>query len=256
MFRLIGLALVGVLPGWPLRRALYRALFGYRFGRGARIAAFNVVDARKLSMAEGARIRGAGNVFLNLHVLEMGAYATIGGPRFGGNRVRGTANKRGYPCASLRLGPCAIVELEHYFDVCADVEIGANTVIGGLRSVFFTHTFHEAEFKPIRVGRDVYVGSNCKFQMGVSVADGCVVGMGAVVVKDVEVPGALAAGVPAKVVREDAGLDTRAAFALRRRPYFDGERVLQPVELAERAASSGGPTTEPTDTHAATKAEG
>lgn len=236
MLRLLALALIGVLPGWPLRRALYSALFGYRFGKGARIAAFSLIDARKLTMAEGARIRGASNVILNLHELEMGAYATIGGPRFGGNRVRGTANKRSYPHATLRLGPCAIVELEHYFDVCADVEIGANTVIGGLRSVFFTHTFHEPEFRPIHIGRDCYVGSNCKFQMGVSVADGCAVGMGAVVVKSIETPGALAAGVPAKVVREDAGLDTRAAFALRRRPYFDGQRVIQPAELA---ASTG-----------------
>lgn len=228
MGRVVLLAIIGVLPGWPLRRALYRALFGYRFGKGARIAAFNVIDARTLTMAEGAKIRGAGNIVLNLHELDMGPYATIGGPRQGGNRVRGTANKPSYPHAALRVGPCAIVELEHYFDVCADIEIGANVVLGGLRSVFFTHTFHEPEFRPIRIGRDVYVGSNAKFQMGVSVADGCIVGLGAVVVKDIETPGALAAGVPAKVVREDAGYDPRAAFAMRRRPYFDGERVVMP----------------------------
>ena len=226
MFRLAILALISAIPGWPLRRPLYRALFGYRFGPGARIAMFSVVDAQKLSMAEGAKIRGAKNLLLNLHELDMGAYATIGGPRFGGNRVRGTAHKPSYPAAAFRLGACSIVELEHYFDLCADIELGSNVVIGGLGSVFFTHTFHRAQFEPIRIGDDVYVGSNCRFQMGTSIADGCIVGMGAVVVKPLEASGALVGGVPARVIAEDAEYDAAAAFALRSRPYFDGERVV------------------------------
>lgn len=225
MPRLALLALIGVLPGWPLRRLLY-GTFGYRFGCGARIAWGNLVDARRLEMAEGAKIRGIGNVLLNLHELTMGPFATIGGPRFGGNRVRGTAHKRGYPCAAMRLGACAIVEVEHYFDLCADIEIGANTVIGGIRSVFFTHTFHEPEFRPIRLGRDVYVGSNCRFQMGVDVADGCIVAMGAVVVNNADMAGALIGGVPAKVLRDDAGYVASEAFALRRRPYLALDHVV------------------------------
>lgn len=228
MIRILVLTLISAVPGWPLRRALYRAFFGYRFGPGARIGMYSVIDAKKLMMAEGAKIRGAGNVMLNLHELDMGAYATMGGPRLGGNRVRGTANKPTYPHAALRIGPCAIVELEHYFDVCADIELGANVVVGGLGSVFFTHTFHRAEFEPIRIGRDVYIGSNCRFQMGVSVADGCIVGMGAVVVKSIEAHGALVGGVPAKVIAEDAGYDAPTAFAMRHRPYFDGARVIHP----------------------------
>lgn len=228
MIRILTLALISAVPGWPLRRVLYRLLFGYRFGRGARIAMYSIVDARTLTMAEGARIRGAGNVILSLRELDMGPYATMGGPRFGGNRVRGTANKPSYPPAALRIGPCAIVELDNYFDVCADIELGANVVIGGLGTVFFTHTFHRPEFEPIRIGRDVYVGSNCRFQMGASVADGCIVGMGAVVVKPIEAEGALVGGVPAKVIAEDAAYDAPAAFRLRRRPYFDGERVVMP----------------------------
>jgi len=227
MIRILALALISAIPGWPLRKPLYRA-FGYRFGKGARISMFSLIDAKKLTMAEGAKIRGAGNIVLNLHELDMGAFATLGGPRQGGNRVRGTANKPTYPHAALRIGPCAIVELEHYFDVCADIELGANVVVGGLGTVFFTHTFHRAEFEPIRIGRDVYIGSNARFQMGTSVGDGCIVGMGAVVVKQIEATGALIGGVPAKVIAENAEYDAPAAFALRRRPYFDGERVIHP----------------------------
>ncbi len=229
MARLAILTLVAALPGWPLRRLAYRALFGYRFGRGARIAWLNIIDARELELAQGAQIRGFGNVLLNLHRLEMGPYATIGGPRFGGNRVRGTGHKHGYPPATFRMGACSIVEIEHYLDLCADIDIGANTVIAGLGSTFFTHAFHEPEFRPIRIGRDVLVGSNARFQMGVSVADGCVIGIGAVVVRDIGTPGALAGGVPARVIREDAGYDAPSAFALRRRPYSapDGT-IVQP----------------------------
>jgi hypothetical protein len=228
MIRILALALISAIPGWPLRKPLYRAFFGYRFGKGARISMFSLIDAKKLTMAEGAKIRGAGNIVLNLHELDMGPFATLGGPRQGGNRVRGTANKPTYPHAALRIGPCAIVELEHYFDVCADIELGANVVVGGLGTVFFTHTFHRAEFEPIRIGRDVYIGSNARFQMGTSVGDGCIVGMGAVVVKPIEATGALIGGVPAKVIAENAEYDAPAAFALRRRPYFDGERVIHP----------------------------
>jgi len=222
------LALIACLPFWPLRRLSYRTFFGYRFGRGARISMLSLVDAKELVMDEGARIRGAFNLFLNLHELRMGAFATIGGPRLGGNRVRGTSNKRGYPRAALRLGPCAIVELEHYFDVCADVEIGANSVIGGLGTVFFTHTFHRPEFEPIVVGPDVYVGSHCRFQMGTAVPRGSVVGMGAVVTRPSDAAGALFGGVPARVIAEDARYDAAAALALRGRPYFDGSRVIHP----------------------------
>lgn len=228
MLRIAVLALISTIPGWPLRRALYSALFGYKFGPGARIGMYSLVDAKKLTMAEGAKIRGAKNVFLNLHELEMGPFATIGGPRLGGCRVRGTAHKPTYPHATLRLGPCAIVEIEHYFDLCADIDLGANVVVGGLGTVFFTHTFHRAEFEPIHIGRNVYIGSNARFQMGTSVGDGCIVGMGAVVVKPVEATGALVGGVPAKVISEDAGYDAPTAFAMRRRPYFDGERVIHP----------------------------
>lgn len=228
MMRILVLAIISAIPGWPLRRLLYRLFFGYRFGEGARIAMLSVVDAKKLTMAEGAKIRGVGNAILNLDELDMGPYSKMGGPRFGGNRVRGTANKPSYPKAALRLGPCASVGLEHYFDVCADIELGPNVVVAGLGTVFFTHTFHRPDFEPIHIGRDVFIGSNCRFQMGTSVADGCVVGMGAVVVQPVLVSGAMVGGVPAKVISDDAGYDAAAAFKLRGHPYFDGERIVHP----------------------------
>ncbi len=53
---------------------------------------------------------------------------------------------------------------------------------------------------PVRIGDDVWLGANAVVLRGVSIGDGAVVAAGAVVRGDVP-PGALAVGVPARVVR-------------------------------------------------------
>lgn len=53
---------------------------------------------------------------------------------------------------------------------------------------------------PIRLGRDVWVGSNATILPGVSIGDGAVVGAGAVVTRDVP-PDVVVAGVPARVIK-------------------------------------------------------
>jgi acetyltransferase-like isoleucine patch superfamily enzyme len=56
-------------------------------------------------------------------------------------------------------------------------------------------------FGPIVIERDVWVGSNATILPGVRLGQGCVVGAGAVVAKDVP-PMTLVVGVPARVARE------------------------------------------------------
>lgn len=53
--------------------------------------------------------------------------------------------------------------------------------------------------KPTRIGRDVWLGAGVTVLGGVSLGDGCVIGAGAVVTKDIP-SGAIAIGVPARVV--------------------------------------------------------
>lgn len=53
----------------------------------------------------------------------------------------------------------------------------------------------------VRLGERVLVGSHCLILKGVSIAPGCVVAAGSTVTRSVETPGALLAGVPARVVR-------------------------------------------------------
>lgn len=52
------------------------------------------------------------------------------------------------------------------------------------------------ELRPTKIGRDVWLGAGVKVLGGVTIGDGCIVGAGAVVTKDLP-SGAVAYGVPA-----------------------------------------------------------
>jgi len=54
--------------------------------------------------------------------------------------------------------------------------------------------------KDVRIGSDVWTGLDTKILPGVKIGDGCVIGTGAVVTKDIP-PKCVAVGVPAKVIK-------------------------------------------------------
>ena len=113
------------------RHFLYRELFGFKIGTHAKIGMLNLLDIKTLVMEDHATIRGVGNIFINVHRVEMGRYSRIGGPRIGSNLFRGTTNKKDYPPSVLKMGNCSVIELFHYFDLCGDIIIGHNVVVGG-----------------------------------------------------------------------------------------------------------------------------
>jgi maltose O-acetyltransferase len=86
--------------------------------------------------------------------------------------------------------------------------VGENTMIGPLTSITTSTHDYAAETmyytliqKPIRFGRDVWVGAGAVILPGVTIGDGAVIGAGAVVTKDVPAF-TIAIGVPARVVAE------------------------------------------------------
>lgn len=54
--------------------------------------------------------------------------------------------------------------------------------------------------KPVIIGDDVWIGRRAIIMPGVTIGDGCVIGAGAVVTKDIP-PYSVAGGVPAKVIK-------------------------------------------------------
>jgi acetyltransferase-like isoleucine patch superfamily enzyme len=209
---------------------LYRTLFGFDLARNARIGMFNYLDVRKLTMRDHSHIRGFGNIFMSVHEVEMLEFARIGGPRVGLNLFRGTANKKDRPRATLRIGRCSIIELFHYFDICGDILLGDNVCIGGIRSVFFTHTISRDTYDPIVIGDNVYVATNCLFQMGTRIGARSMVGMGSVVVKPIDEEDVLIGGVPARILKENFGYSAEEAFRLRHKVYFRDGSFVQPEE--------------------------
>jgi acetyltransferase-like isoleucine patch superfamily enzyme len=64
----------------------------------------------------------------------------------------------------------------------------------------------EIDRSPTEVGDYVFIGANAVVQMGARIGDHCIIAAGAVVLEDAVIPPySLAAGVPAKVVRDIRG---------------------------------------------------
>ena len=96
-------------------------------------------------------------------------------------------------------------------EVYGPVTIG-NDVMMGPDVVVYTsgHRFDRVDItmieqgytepRPVNIGNDVWIGRRAIIMPGVTIGDGCVIGAGAVVTKDIP-PYSLAGGVPAKVIK-------------------------------------------------------
>lgn len=91
------------------------------------------------------------------------------------------------------------------------VEIGNDVLIGpGTVIATVSHAISPrkrlaciAEMHPVKIGNNVWIGANASILPGVTIGDNSIIAAGAVVKKDVP-PNCIAAGVPAKVIREIA----------------------------------------------------
>ena len=91
---------------------------------------------------------------------------------------------------------------------CAEVKVGSNTMIGPNVQIYTP--VHPLEYrkrnsglesaKPISIGENSWIGGGAIILPGVNVGNGCVIGAGAVVTKDIP-DNAVAMGNPARVVK-------------------------------------------------------
>lgn len=78
--------------------------------------------------------------------------------------------------------------------------IGHNVVLATLNHGFAPEERHNLYPAPVRIGKNVWIGSNATILPGVTIGDHAVVAAGAVVAKDVP-ENTVVGGVPAKVIR-------------------------------------------------------
>lgn len=110
---------------------------------------------------------------------------------------------------ALRIGDNSGVGID--CEMNGPVTIGDNVMMGPEVVVYTTRHKHDRiditmieqgmeEPLPVKIGNDCWIGRRVIILPGVTIGDGCVIGAGAVVAKDIP-PYSIAVGVPAKVVK-------------------------------------------------------
>jgi len=109
---------------------------------------------------------------------------------------------------NIALGRNVFVNYNCVFLDCGPISLGDETMLGPAVQLYTAaHPLDAAErrsgiewTRPIRIGRDVWIGGGAVVLPGVTIGDGAVVGAGSVVTRDVP-PGAVVVGNPARIVR-------------------------------------------------------
>jgi len=170
----------GRLASERLRAVLLR-LRGCRVGRGALVGKGTRVD-RPWTVALGDRCQLEPGVWIK--VVADSARVTIGDYTFLGRRVEIDASTSVSIGNHVLVAPGVFVT-DHAHRIAAEARIGDQGCVAG----------------PVVVEDDAWLGAQSVILPGVRIGRGAVVGAGAVVTHDVP-PGAVVAGVPARVLRQ------------------------------------------------------
>jgi acetyltransferase-like isoleucine patch superfamily enzyme len=200
----------------PIARLCYRWFFGYKIGKRVKIG-LSVIDVNTCEIGDDVRI-GHFNVFSGTRNLLIGEHTTIGVLNIfrGGNSI-----KIGRYCEILRLneinsipepqavnitdpacifGDGCMIGASHKIDFTDKVEFGKRVILGGRNSSIWTH--NRQRTLPVAIGDNTYVGSEIRIAPGGAIAANCIVGIGAVITKQLNNEYQLVAGVPAREVKE------------------------------------------------------
>jgi acetyltransferase-like isoleucine patch superfamily enzyme len=236
-FRLAMLLLAAILPG-PLKRSVYRWIFGYRIGRSVRIG-FALLDCVHLSVGDQSSI-SHGVLFLRCGDVRIGAHVNIGPCNIfrGGEsidlsdycqllRLNAINAIPDHDCVNgpqsiFTLGYGSVVTAEHRIDFTDRVTIGRCTTIAGRNSSIWTHNRRTGS--SVLIGDFCYVGSEVRIAPGAHIGDCCIVGLGAVVTRGSIESNWLVGGVPARPIRQLRTEDYELVFA-KTRPDLPGQAL-------------------------------
>jgi acetyltransferase-like isoleucine patch superfamily enzyme len=185
----------------------YLRLSGVKVGQGCffgRIPEILLRDgARCSNIRIGDGVRFDGEVFLRLR--GEGRIAVGNGVTIGKHVWLVTANR-----SEVRIGERTSIGAYGIFNGGNGIELGPDCLLGS--HAYFCSSNHNMKKgrlvreqgysgERIRLGTDVWVGGRVSVTQGVTIADGSVLGAGAVVTRDTE-PDGIYAGVPARRVGE------------------------------------------------------
>jgi acetyltransferase-like isoleucine patch superfamily enzyme len=93
-----------------------------------------------------------------------------------------------------------------YINGMNGIEFGDNVYIAaGVKIISANHDFNDyskhTKAKPIIIGNNVWIGANAIILPEVTIADGCIIGAGAVVTKSFTEKNCIIAGNPAKIIK-------------------------------------------------------
>ena len=214
--RLLVFAAVSILPG-AIKLPLYRWIWGARIGRGVRVGFGAVLVFDHLRLDDGARIgwlsvirvsslslgkraRMGGFLRVECHTIEMGSASTIS------SWVSILADHRDRRSRLVMGSECWILDYS-YVNPARPITLGRNVGVGG-GSYLFAHGLWLSKLEgypvahgPITIGDDVWLPWGCFILPNVEIGSGTVIGARSLVSKSLPA-GVLAAGTPAKVMRE------------------------------------------------------
>jgi acetyltransferase-like isoleucine patch superfamily enzyme len=149
---------------------------------------------------------------------------------------------------TVRIGDKAVLASRVTVNSYLHVEIGAATLVGDdVYICDFDHRFEALDRPikdqgivkaPVRIGRDVWLGTKATVLRGIDIGDGCVIGANAVVTRDVPAY-SVAAGIPAAILKsrlpEPAGQDGAATAS----PLIGDVSRVTGIDRADAARRAG-----------------
>ncbi len=202
------------LPSF-LKVPLYRLFFRYKIGKDVHIGftIFNKVSQcqiddhvdighfnffsriPKLEISKHTKI-GYLNVFRGGKRVSIGSYSTILRQNIINSILEQDSVNPSDPV--FELGAGSVITTGHWLDFTNHIFIGADSVIGGCGSSFWTH--NRQRTKSIKIGCHCYLGSGIQIAPGVEVPPFCIVALGSVLIGKFDQPRSLIGGNPAVVI--------------------------------------------------------
>jgi acetyltransferase-like isoleucine patch superfamily enzyme len=156
------------------------------------IGHFNFIKVTSLKMDKGSIIKNL-NYFKGPIMVCLGDKSIIG--RL--NKFTRGFSSVTYGKSSLTLGAGTGITYSNFLDLTCSITFGNHSQVAGMGSQFWTHGYVHAKegvdriivYGDITIGNNVYIGTSCLFNPGVSVANAINIGGNSSISKDLKISG-------------------------------------------------------------------